>query len=235
MKDHCWKIQSARSKGSVKRNLWPGEAKHSKTIPYQACALSFSWCCLETKAFNPRRLLLHWLHDHLCLSELHALNHKTTVITKVTCKWPLHDTKIAPFWGMILEGVGCTWKHRIKYYSTVIMCILLYVILYDFVFFSSWQTQKVEFADWHVSLRSKVGFEWWVSGWRRHHGTLQPNAYCPDLSWIEGLASSELECKCIVQKKQNIYSTCAHFRTRSMQRFILRRNVMVPAMWKRNL
>lgn len=123
-------------------------------------------------------------------------------ITKVTCKWPLHDTKIAPFWGMILEGVGCTWKHRIKYYSTVIMCILLYVILYDFVFFSSWQTQKVEFADWHVSLRSKVGFEWWVSGWRRHHGTLQPNAYCPDLSWIEGLGSSELECKCIVQKNR---------------------------------
>lgn len=131
-------------------------------------------------------------------------------ITKVTCKWPLHDTKIAPFWGMILEGVGCTWKHRIKYYSTVIMCILLYVILYDFVFFSSWQTQKVEFADWHVSLRSKVGFEWWVSGWRRHHGTLQPNAYCPDLSWIEGLASSELECKCIVQKKtEHILNMCA--------------------------
>lgn len=109
-------------------------------------------------------------------------------------------------------------------------------IIWFCVFFSlSWQTQKVEFADWHVSLRSKVGFEWWVSGWRRHHGTLQPNAYCPDLSWIEGLASSELECKCIVQKKQNIYSTCAHFRTRSMQRFIPRRNVMVPAMWKRNL
>ena len=116
-------------------------------------------------------------------------------------------TQIAPFWGMILEGVGWTWKHRIKYYSTVIICILLYVTLYDYVFSSlSWQTQKVELADWHLSWRSKVGFEWWVSGWRRHHGTLQPNAYCPDLSWIEGIASSELECKCIVQKKIRTYT-----------------------------
>ena len=143
-----------------------GEAKHSKTIPYQACALSLSWCGLETKAFNPRRLsctgftiLYVCTNNCACPESQDNSDHQSHVQRALAC----HKSLLSEAW------FWKEWAAPGSIESSTTQQELYIMLYYDimFLFSLSWQTPG-EIPSYRIPetfKRPKSSFEWeWQTG-----------------------------------------------------------------------